>query len=323
MYPTQTVPTTGSSTTTTWPPRRSSIGLAKSERCRRGEAPGGAAAVDRRVRSRSRTAARSKLDSRRQAIQDQYQLQLVKNADGSVGRDGRCVRPGCRSVVRRPLHADEPAAGPHAAAVQEAEDAVAGQDQGRHERQDHEPGPQVGRLTEAPASRTRRAGPPLAGGRPAFRRPPRRLATSTSRSRPASGARSSARTGPARRRSSTSSAATSPPPPGTVELFGRDVTHAARAHAGAGWASRAPTSSRASSPASPSRTTSTSRSSASAAATFARSCSPRDAEIRERAREAARPRRDRPQAFASSSARSRTASTARSRSASRSPPSRR
>ncbi len=26
-----------------------------------------------------------KLDSRRQAIQDQYQLQLVKNADGSVG----------------------------------------------------------------------------------------------------------------------------------------------------------------------------------------------------------------------------------------------
>ena len=28
---------------------------------------------------------RVRLDSRRQAIQDQYQLQLVKNADGSVG----------------------------------------------------------------------------------------------------------------------------------------------------------------------------------------------------------------------------------------------
>ena len=85
-----------------------------------------------------------KLDSRRQAIQDQYQLQLVKNADGSVGPHGRRVRARRRSVVRRPVQADEPAARPHAAAVQEGEDAVAGQDQGRHERQDHEPGHQVG-----------------------------------------------------------------------------------------------------------------------------------------------------------------------------------
>ena len=96
------------------------------------------------VRSRSRTAAKVTLDSRRQAIQDQYQLQLVKNPDGSVGRDRGRVRTGCRSVVRRPVQADEPAPGSHAARVQEGEDPVAGQDQGRHERQGDEPDPEVG-----------------------------------------------------------------------------------------------------------------------------------------------------------------------------------
>ena len=60
--------------------------------------------------------------------------------------------PERRSVVRRSLQAVEPAAGARAAAVQEAEDAVAGQDQGRQERQDHEPGASSRRLTEAPAA---------------------------------------------------------------------------------------------------------------------------------------------------------------------------
>ena len=50
------------------------------------------------------------LDSRRQAIQDQYQLQIVKNADGSVGPTVVGVRAERRPVVRRPLQADEPAA---------------------------------------------------------------------------------------------------------------------------------------------------------------------------------------------------------------------
>ncbi len=61
-------------------------GPAEVRRGRRREAPG--RSMPRSIdgaRSRSRTAGIVKLDSRRQAIQDQYQLQLVKNADGSVG----------------------------------------------------------------------------------------------------------------------------------------------------------------------------------------------------------------------------------------------
>ena len=84
------------------------------------------------------------LDSRRQAIQDQYQLQLVKNADGSIGPHGGRVRAGVDQSFGGLFKPTSPPPGPHAASVQEAEDAVAGQDQGRHERQDHEPDPQVG-----------------------------------------------------------------------------------------------------------------------------------------------------------------------------------
>ena len=50
------------------------------------------------------------LDSRRQAIQDQYQIQMVRKPDGSAAPDGRGVRAQRRSVVRRSLHAVEPAA---------------------------------------------------------------------------------------------------------------------------------------------------------------------------------------------------------------------
>ena len=58
------------------------------------------------------------------------------------GRDR--VRAERGSVVRRPVQADEPAAWADSASVHEAEDAVAGQDPGRHERQGHEPDPEVG-----------------------------------------------------------------------------------------------------------------------------------------------------------------------------------
>ena len=67
----------------------------------------------RRCRGRSRRApfqvsngGSCTLDSRRQAIQDQYQLQLVKNADGSVGPQVVAYVPERRPVVRRPVQAD-------------------------------------------------------------------------------------------------------------------------------------------------------------------------------------------------------------------------
>ncbi len=93
-----------------------------------------------------------KLDSRRQAIQDQYLLQLVKKADGSVGPQCGCLHPERRPVVRWPVQAVEPAAWTLPAGVQEAEDAVAGEDQGGQERRDHEHGDQVTALSEAPTT---------------------------------------------------------------------------------------------------------------------------------------------------------------------------
>ena len=110
----------------------------------RGEAPGVDAAVDQVGPFQISNGGIVKLDSRRQAIQDQYQLQLVKNADGSVGPQVVAYVPGVDQSFGGLFKPTSPPPGPHAAAVQEAEDAVAGQDQGRHERQDHEPGPQVG-----------------------------------------------------------------------------------------------------------------------------------------------------------------------------------
>ncbi len=64
---------------------------------------------------------------------------------GRVGQPaGHRLRACGRPVVRRPVQADEPAAGTHTTSLQEGEDPLAGQDQGRGERQDHEPGAQVG-----------------------------------------------------------------------------------------------------------------------------------------------------------------------------------
>ena len=86
------------------------------------------------------------------------QARLEKAGDsGSVlapaGQEGRrlgrpeygCLHPERRPVVRWAVQAIEPAAGTLSASVQEAEDAVAGQDQGGQERRDHERDDQVGR----------------------------------------------------------------------------------------------------------------------------------------------------------------------------------
>ena len=60
-------------------------GLTEVRRRSRREAAGGAAADASTARLQVSNGGMLHLDSRRQAIQDQYQLQLVKNADGSVG----------------------------------------------------------------------------------------------------------------------------------------------------------------------------------------------------------------------------------------------
>ena len=147
--------------------------------------------------------------------------------DPAVDVDG--LRPERRPDVRRLLRPEQARAGPALAAVREAQAAVAGQDQGRQERRHHATRSSSRSVTEAaPSVETRRADPPLAGGRPALRRAARRATTSISTSRTASVARSSGRTAPARRRSSTSSAATSRRRAGTIELFGEDVTARAR-----------------------------------------------------------------------------------------------
>ena len=164
-------------------------------------------------------------------------------------------------------------------------------------------------------SRRRRADPPLAGDRPAVRRPPRR-ARRRSRRR----ARRAARHPRAERRRQDDAV--------QRHLGRRPAEHrhdrvprrghqraAARARArSSAWAAR--TRSPVCSSASRSRTTSTSRCSASRAATCGRSCCRRrDGELRERARELAALVGLARHASRRSSARSRTASSASSRSA--------
>ena len=92
------------------------------------------AALQRRCRSRTSSAYEVsdngvvRLDVRRQAIQDQYPLQIVQNSRRVVGTAGRRLRAERRPVVRRPVQADEPAARTRPARVREEEAAVAGQD---------------------------------------------------------------------------------------------------------------------------------------------------------------------------------------------------
>ena len=113
-------------------------------RCRRGEARRRAAAVDRRsVPDLERREGHARLPP----PGDPGPVPAPARQERPTGRcaaTGGRVRTGCRSVVRRPVQADEPASGSHAASVQEGEDPVAGQDQGRHERQGDEPDPEVG-----------------------------------------------------------------------------------------------------------------------------------------------------------------------------------
>ena len=81
-----------------------------------------------------------KLDSNRQAIQDQYQLQLVKNADGS--RRHRRSSRTCRVSTRRSAACSSrssPPPGRTQPPCKKRRPAVAGQDQGRQERRHHQP----------------------------------------------------------------------------------------------------------------------------------------------------------------------------------------
>ena len=134
--------TTASSTTTTRRRRRSSHGLNKSA--------GAAGAALQNALPRTLSApfnisnsGNVKLDANRQAIQDQWPVQIVKGAERPDGHADR-LRAERRPVVRRAVQEDEPAARPHAASVREEEAAVAGQDPGREERRRHQHGHQVG-----------------------------------------------------------------------------------------------------------------------------------------------------------------------------------
>ena len=142
-------------------------------RGRRGEAPGGAAAVDRGPFQIS-NGGNVKLDSRRQAIQDQYQLQLVKNADGSVSPQVDRVR--AELSTSRSAASSRRRARRRAARSRRARSSRRrGRARSRSSRTARSrPRSSSRRLTRSTSSRARRAGPPLAGGRPAVRRPPRR-----------------------------------------------------------------------------------------------------------------------------------------------------
>ena len=85
-----------------------------------------------------------KLDSRRQAIQDQYQLQLVKNADGSVSPQVIAYVPSVDQSFGGLFTPSSPPPGRTQPPCKKVADALAGQDQGRRGRQDHDPDPQVG-----------------------------------------------------------------------------------------------------------------------------------------------------------------------------------
>ena len=166
---------TASSTTTTTPRGRSS------RACRSRTAALGAAlqaAMPRLDQAGLPGVERRRRPSRREPPGDPGPVAAADREErGRVNADDHVVglRAERRPVVRRSLQEEQPAARSHAAACKKTKTAVAGQDPGRQERRDHEPGDQVARLTEAqPAAEQVRADPPLAGGRPALRRPARR-----------------------------------------------------------------------------------------------------------------------------------------------------
>ena len=120
------------------------IGLARSRRRRRGEAPGGAAAVDRRsVPDLQRRHGQARLPPPGDPGPVPAPARQERRRVGEPAGDR--VRPERRSVVRRPLHAVEPAArAARSLPCKKLQDALAGQDPGRRERQGHDPDPQVG-----------------------------------------------------------------------------------------------------------------------------------------------------------------------------------
>ena len=157
-------------------------------------------------------------------------MQLVKNADGSVGPTIVGYVPNVDQSFGGSFEPNKPAAWPHLSLRARSEDAVAGQDQGGQERQDHERGRSSRTLTEAPQPNTP-SRPSACGGSAGGSAVFMPCATSISTSRTASAARSSARTAPARRRSSTSSAGDFPPSSGTRRALRRGRHRAARAQA--------------------------------------------------------------------------------------------
>ena len=121
-----------------------SIGLGEVRRCRRGEAPGRAAAVDRRSvpdlerrawssstpaarRSRTSTSSSSSRTPTGRSVR-----RWSRTSRLSISRSAACSR----RRARRPGRTQPP--------CKKVKTPVAGQDQGRHERQGHEPDPQVG-----------------------------------------------------------------------------------------------------------------------------------------------------------------------------------
>ena len=83
-----------------------------------------------------------KLDSNRQAIQDQYPLQLVKNADGSVGHDVAYV-PNVDQSFGGLFKTTSPPPGRTQPPCKKEKRRGRARS-GREERRDHEPGHQVG-----------------------------------------------------------------------------------------------------------------------------------------------------------------------------------
>ena len=119
-------------------------GLQKSGGATRREAPGIDAADSQ---GRVPGVERRRVASRQQSPGNPGSVPApAREAGGRVGRcERRRLRAERRPGVPRSLQEDEQAARSHAARLQEGEAAVAGQDQRRQERRDHEPGHQVAR----------------------------------------------------------------------------------------------------------------------------------------------------------------------------------
>ncbi len=235
-----------------------------------------------------------KLDDNRQAIQDNYVVQIVKDGNGDGVADVKTIRkiPAVDQTFGGMFSTDTPSPDRENPACEKRDSPppwvgnfeevnFGGVGQPQRSADDGTLSVRTGRSHE------RRADPPLAGGRPALRRPP---------GRPRRRSRRRARRAPRdprpeRRREDDAVQRHRRRVPADVgdDRAVRTGRHASsRAHAASASASRAPTRSRGSSSASRSRTTSTSRCSASSGGHLRLVRRPgRDGELRERARELA------------------------------------